>query len=103
MSSDKGMGMQLVDSPRIIYAVYDSDVSENTPGREVAFIEQRRATSENSTQRGSDEIYFQTLSEAKLFVQRNYMLGAEYFSSKQLDNPDSLFYLLADKVVYLMA
>jgi hypothetical protein len=103
MSSEKGMTMPKVDIPDIIYAVYDSDIVENEPGREVPFIEQRRELSESFQQKGADEIYFRTLSEAKVFVKKNFVYGAKYFSSKQLDSPDNLIYVLTDKLVYLMA
>lgn len=103
MSSEKGMTMPKVDIPDIIYAVYDSDIAENAPGREVAFIEQRREVSKSFQQQSADEIYFQTLSEAKVFVKKNFVFGAEYFSSKQLDSLDNLIYMLTDKLAYLMA
>ncbi len=95
--------MPQADSPNFVYAVYDIDFTENAPGREIAFIEQRPALSKNSPQQSADEIYFQTLAEAKGFARKHYLFGAEYFSSKQLDDPDNLAYLLMDKLIYLIS
>lgn len=47
-------------------------------------------------------MYFGSLHEAKILVQDNFLFGAEYFSSKQLSDPDNVLYVLADKLTYLM-
>lgn len=101
MNSEKRMTTPALTSTTVFYAVYDSDVAEQTPSRELAFIEQRVGSYENFDL-NPDEIYFGSLQEAKRFVRDNFLFGAEYFSSKQLNDPDNVLYVLADKFMYLM-
>ncbi|GGH26766.1 hypothetical protein GCM10007423_12000 [Dyadobacter endophyticus] len=102
MNSEKRMTTSGMTSSAVFYAVYDSDGSEQVLGRELAFIEQRIGSGRDSDPHSSDEVYFDSLYEAKIFVRDNFLFGAEYFSSKQLNDPDNVLYALADKFTYLM-
>jgi hypothetical protein len=103
MNSEKRMTNATAKSSDFIYAVYDPDKLEKESTRELAFIEQRFEARGFNTNNDSDERHFTTLKEAKVFVLNNFSYGAEYFSSKQLSDPDNLLYLLADKLTYIMA
>jgi hypothetical protein len=102
MNSEKRMTTPALTSSAVFYAAYDSDVAEPTPSRELAFIEQRVRLDENLDLQNPHEMYFGSLYEAKNFVRDNFLFGAEYFSSKQLNDPDNVLYVLADKLTYLM-
>jgi hypothetical protein len=97
------MTSPVVSAPTTFYAVYDSCVTNNVSSREVAFIEQRSYAGNVLELVGPDEKYFSSLREAKLFAQCNFLFGAEYFSSNQLNDPDNFYYFLADKITYLIA
>ncbi|TLV03931.1 hypothetical protein [Dyadobacter luticola] len=88
---------------RYIYVVYDPEATDQESAQQLAFIEQRFENSRTPARQVTNEKHFKTLREAKIFVRNNFALGAEYFSSKQLSNPDNVFYTLADKLAYFMA
>jgi len=46
---------------------------------------------------------FQSLKEAKTYVQAHFQSGAEYFSLKQSANPDNFLHIIIDKIKYLIA
>lgn len=103
MNSDKSITTPSVTEPNVLYVVYDIDGSKLESSREMAFIEQRMLLEDVNQEQNPDEIYFASLGEAKVYVNDHYLLGGEYFSSKQLHNPDNLVYFIADKLTYMLA
>lgn len=85
------------------YAVYDCCITNDVPSRDVAFIEERHDNSSIHENASGDEKYFQSLKEAKTYVQAHFQSGAEYFSLKQSINPDNFLQIIIDKIKYLIA
>ena len=85
------------------YAVYDSCITNNVPSRDVAFIEERSHEKQDFDAFASDEKHFVSLKEAKSYVKQHFHSQAEYFSIGQCKEPDNFFYILADKLAYMIA
>ena len=83
--------------------MYDSCASNNDPGKDLAFIEQRQLTDNLYPQEPNDEKCFRSLSDAKAYVKKHFQSGAEYFSLNQSADPDNIFYVIVDKITYLVA
>jgi hypothetical protein len=89
-------------SNNTFYAVYDCCITNN-PSWDFAFIEQRLGQRSTYEHVQSDEKYFQSLSEAKNYVNGHFASGAEYFSLEQSAEPDNILQAIIDKITYLMA
>jgi len=85
------------------FAVYDCSSPKNIADLDVAFIEERLGEKRILNQHATDEMYFYSLTEAKAYVNEHFQSGAEYFSLKQSTEPDNLFYVIVDKIAYLIA
>ena len=85
------------------YAVYDSCVSNNIASWDLAFIEERLSVSGIVEPTEADELFFDSLRDAKAYVKGHFRSGAEYFSLAQLSNPDAILHIIADKVTYMIA
>lgn len=101
MNSEKTIIQATTSGSDYTYVVCDLDVTDAESGRQLAFIEQRFETIDPNDESG--ERHFNSLKDAKNFVQSNFAVGAEYFSFRQLNEPDNLLYILADKLTYFMA
>jgi len=86
----------------LFYAVYDCSSAQGSPSWDLAFIEER--FNDQPVQIGSDtdEMYFDSLRDAKDYVKIHYQSGGEYFSLQQSEHPDNFIYILTDKIRYLI-
>ncbi|MCF2444061.1 hypothetical protein L0657_08845 [Dyadobacter sp. CY345] len=85
------------------YAVYDCCVTNHVPSWDLAFIEERLCDSTVRENVTGDEKHFPSLREAKIYAKINFNSGAEYFSLNQINSPDNIFYIILDKIRYLLA
>ena len=88
---------------RKFFAVYDPCLVNNVPSCDLAFIEERLYSGQSYEHNAGDEKYFPSLKDAKVYVKEHFKSGAEYFSLNQSVNPDSLLYIVLDKITYLVS
>jgi hypothetical protein len=86
----------------LFYSVYDCSASQDCPCWDLAFIEERFNGQDTYGGFGGDELYFDSLKDAKDYVSIHFQSGGEYFSLQQSMDPDNLLYILAGKIRYMI-